>query len=322
MPATLARPRRAPTRRSTGKAGGDATSVRRDLYQEVTDRVVGMLEQGVAPWRKPWKVSGNGVGLPRNIATGKPYRGVNPFLLGMTALERGYSSPWWGTYRQVAERGGQVRKGEHGTLIVFWKQYRKQDPDADNGERSVFVLRAYSVFNAQQCDGLDEFQPHEQPPEPSEPAEIIGRFDAAVADYVASLGSYGEGGDAAYYRATADHVQVPRASDHDCPEEYCSTKAHELTHSTGHRSRLGRDVGECRFGSHRYGKEELVAEMGSAMFAGLLGFDVTLPNSAGYIQGWIDQIKGSPRMVVQAAAQAQKAVDLILGVTFDDESEE
>lgn len=285
-----------------------------NVYEIVTDKVIEMLESGTAPWRKPW--ASTDAGLPRSMSTGKPYRGVNPFLLNMSAMAGSYGSPWWGTYRQIAERGGQVRKGEKSTLVVFWKFLDVVRPDADTGEpRSdrVPMLRYFSVFNAEQSDaGLRlPSLPETVDREPLEDCEGI------VRGYLSTGPSFTTGGDRAYYSPAADRVVVPTIGDHRSAEAYYSTLFHELTHSTGHRDRLARQgvIEGHKFGDALYSKEELIAEMGAAMLCGIAGIEnVTLANSAAYLASWLRVLRGDTRMVVTAAASAQKAADLIRGL--------
>jgi len=285
-----------------------------DAFQLITDQVIEILDAGVAPWRKPWNAE---TGMPLSMSSGKAYRGVNPFILAMQAAVKGYASPWWGTYKQITGRGGQVRKGEKGTMIVFWKMLVLVDEDT--GKRKMLpMLRTYSVFNADQADG-DLGLPERV--ETVSGAEAIAECDAAVAAYLAAGPSLGIGGDAAYYQPSRDHVQMPELSTFVGSEEYYGTLFHELTHSTGHSSRLARKelLESHRFGDASYSREELVAEMGAAFLSGMTNISAaTLPNSAAYLQSWIRALRGDKKLLIHAAAQAQKAAELILGITYAD----
>lgn len=285
------------------------------VYQIVTERICELLEQGTVPWHQPWNAE---LGMPRSLSTDKLYRGINVWLLGSAMC----TSPWWGTYQQISERGGQVRKGEHGTLVVFWKKTERTVVDHDTGEETEqngFILRYYRVFNAEQCDGLEvpgipgaEAREHE----PIEAAQLIvdgyiNRSDAPRLTY---------GGDRACYAPRFDTLSMPQPDTFENAEAFYSTIFHEMTHSTGHASRLGRkDLLEFHaFGDESYSREELVAEMGASMLSGLAGIDnVTLPNSAAYLSHWIKVLKGDARLVVVAAAQAQRAADWIAGTRGD-----
>lgn len=305
-----------------------ATAERRDVYAMVTEQVIAALEKGTVPWHQPWTVGGTG--LPKSLSTRKPYRGINVLLLGLSTMEAGYKSPWWGTYDKIKDLGGQVRKGQTGTFITLWRRFRKTVIDPVTGQPVAefgFVLRYYKVFNADQADW-----PEGKAPAYEEPRRLVGdRVEAAdkiIAGYpnAPTLTT----GTAAFYRAALDTVTMPPLESFSVVDEFYSTMFHELTHSTGHSSRLARDGVKLgtfgAFGTPVYSKEELVAEMGAALLNAVAGIDttVTLPNNAAYLRSWIDVLKGDARLVVNAAAQAQRAADHILGEHFgdDDESEE
>ena len=287
---------------------------RRDLYAEVTQTIIDALEKGVVPWRNPMLLSGT-AGLPRSLARGKPYRGVNVFLLSIAAWSLGYDNPYWLTYRQAQARGGQVKAGEKSQLVVFWKLLEKTDPET--GEvKKLPVLRHYRVFNARQCEGLDVPEPVQAAERPNEPIE---RAEAIVAGYpdppeiAVSLGR-------AFYRPSADVVCLPAIGLFRSSETYYATLFHELGHSTGHSKRLDRGLDtELRpFGSPDYSREELVAEMTAAFLCAEAGLSpVTIGDSASYCQGWLQQIRGEPRLLIQAAGAAQKAADHVLNRRFD-----
>lgn len=292
-----------------------APDSRADAYQQVTDQVIAMLEAGTAPWHKPWKTE---TSLPRSLSTGKPYRGINPFLLQVSAIAAGYSSPWWATYKQIQERGGHVRKGARSTLITFWKQYTRKARTPDEEDHTAYVLRAYRVFNTDQADGLV------LPPVAGHTTEFdpIAACDEAISRYFATDGPrLMHGCSRACYSPSRDVVMMPERSSFDSPEAYYGALFHESTHSTGHHKRLARpDFLELHaFGDPSYSREELVAEMGAAFLSDHTGIAaVTLPNSASYLASWLRVLKSNSKLVVQAATQAQKAADLILGITHAD----
>jgi len=284
-----------------------------EVYRAVTDRMVEALERGVVPWRRPWTLAGR----PRSLSTGRAYQGVNTWLLSLACQEHGWASPWFGTYRQIRERGGQVRKGERSTLVTLWKTLEKQDRDPGTGEvtaRAVPLLRTFRVFNACQADGL----PARYFPEPGEERPIAGS-QAVFDGYLGQPGAPRLRHDVqgkAYYQPAADEIHLPPMTGHRSPEHYYATAYHEAAHSTGHPSRLNRaglTSPDAVFGSHAYGKEELVAQMTASMLCAETGIDTDeiFENSAAYIGSWLRTIKSDPRMVVTAAAAAQKATNLI-----------
>lgn len=302
-----------------------STRATRDIYSEITEKIIAALKAGTVPWRRPWAAGS----MPLSMSTGRPYRGVNVFILGMTAQIEGHGSPWWGTYNQIAERDGQIRKGEKSTMIILWRPIEKKDAAGKVVERFM-VLRSYNVFNEDQA----EWAPEARRPRAivTGDANPIEACDALVAGYlVGSGGRLGTGpkvrtgGDEAYYSSRTDHVQMPERRDFLTSEGYYSALFHELAHSTGHSTRLNREgiVEGHRFGDEMYSKEELIAEMGAAMMCGLAGIEqVTLENSAAYIASWIRVFDEDAKVLVQAGAAAQRAVDLATSVVFEEEKEE
>jgi len=279
-----------------------------DVYEQVTDRIIAALEAGeTVPWRKPWKAL---AGLPVNVRNGKPYRGVNVFLLGFA----GYSDPRWGTYKAITEAGGQVRKGEKGTSIILWKPVKQKGEGEEQGS-SYMLLKTYVVFNAQQADGLPELERDEL-----REHEADERAEALVAGFKAAGGpgifhEY----DRAFYRPSADLVGMPKPEQFESSESYYTTLFHELVHSTGHEKRTGRVEEWTTFGSDPYAKEELVAEMGASMLAGLAGLEMAGgEQSAAYVANWLQRFKNDRKLIIQAAAAAQKAADMIAGTTFEE----
>jgi antirestriction protein ArdC len=281
------------------------------IHRMVTGRMIAALERGTVPWHKPWRA---GDGRPTSMTTGQPYRGVNVFLLGLTAAGEGYASRYWGTYRQITQLGGQVRRGEHSTLVVFWKPVELADRDPLTGEltvRQVPVLRYYRVFNATQADHLpDRFHPA-----PEQHAQI--RAPQAMLDGYLGCGPVLRhiAGDRAAYQPATDTIRLPLRSQFRSAEHYYATAFHEAAHSTGHPSRLDRHgiAAFDHFGSDRYAREELVAEMTSSVLCAETGIDnpELFDNSAAYIAGWLSAMNDDRTLVIAAAAQAQRASDLI-----------
>ena len=280
-----------------------AGSEKRDIYQEVTDLVLQKLDEGVLPWESAFiNIS------PLNAATKAEYRGINHMILGVRGSK--YKSRYWLTYKQAQELGGNVRKGERGTPVVFWKIVQKDKEENGETKKTFYpLLKRYTVFNADQCDGL------KLPDEPERPE--IAPIDAAESIWTEmhNRPKICFEGQSAYYTTLRDTVTVPPRNAAKSAEEWYSTLFHELGHSTGHKSRLNRDMGG-RYGTQKYGKEELIAEMTAAFLCAACGIEkTTLDNSAAYIDGWRKAIKGDRKMVIQAAAAAQKAADYIRNIT-------
>jgi antirestriction protein ArdC len=277
-----------------------------NVYQIITDRILKQLEAGTTPWHKPWSVSGSG-GLPRNLLSNRPYRGINVWILASGE----HASPYWLTFRQAHELGGHVRRGESGTPVVFWKfGTRMVEDGVDMIEKPSVLCRYYLVFNVNQCEGL-RLQPAAESASQIDPIEnceqiVTGWLGKPAIRY---------GNTQASYNRTHDLVQMPDRPTFVNAEEFYSTLFHELTHSTGHPLRLNRStLAEFeRFGDENYSAEELVAEMGAAFLCGFTGIEnKTINNSAAYLRSWLEVFKKDSRLVLIAAGQAQKAVDLIL----------
>jgi antirestriction protein ArdC len=269
-------------------------------YEIVTESIIKQLESGVAPWRKPWRTE-----MPANLVSKKQYRGINIFLLA----SQGYGSRYRITFRQAQALGGSVKKGEHGSKVVFWKidEYRKENKVTGETEnRKSVLLRYYTVFNLEQCEGIKS-------PDTVRVIPPIEQCETIVNSMPNRPGF--EQDSRAFYRPSTDTVGMPARSAFDSAEKYYSTFFHELSHSTGHPSRVGREgiMEHNPFGSEDYSKEELVAEMGAAMLCGVAGIESrTLDNSASYLQSWINRLRSDSRLIVSAASQAQKAADYIL----------
>lgn len=279
-------------------------------YEIVTERIVAALESGVAPWRKPWRTT-----APISMSSGKPYRGVNVFLL---MGDGSNGSNWWGTYKKVTELGGQIRKGEKATTAVYWKMLDREDANGDAVR--IPMLRYFNVFSATQADwegGMPErFSTYSTPNDP------IAAADGIVEAWKASGDAprfSPEPSDRAAYAPKADKIMMPHRDAFETSDLFYSTLFHECTHATGAAKRLNRPgVADFdAFGTHSYGIEELIAEMGAAMLCGQAGIETTIESSAAYLAAWLNTINEDPRMVVTAAQSAQKAVDRILGVTWD-----
>ena len=291
-----------------------------DVYQHVTDKIVEALETGTVPWRNPILGSQQDA-WPRNLVSDKPYRGVNTFLLALTSWSIGYASPYWLTFRQAQARGGIVRKGEKSTLVVFWKQLVVEDKESGK-KKGVPMIRHYRVFNSEQCDGVNA-PVVESTEQAGREAKSIKSAEMIVRGYQGP--TIRHTGMQPRYRPSTDEVFIPEQKQFTSDEEYYSTLFHELVHSTGHSSRLDRglDTELQPFGSADYSREELTAEMGAAFLCNHAGiFPTVLDNSAAYIKGWLSCLKSDKKAVVQSAGAAQKAADLILGVSYAPDSDE
>lgn len=292
------------------------TTAKTDVYQIITDRIVAQLEKGVVPWKQPWKSAG----APMNLVSKKAYRGINPFLLGSAA----YDSPYWVTFNQARDLGGAVKKGEHGWPVVFWKMGSKEETNAagETKSKTWAVLRYFTVFNTNQTSGLED----KIPALPTREHSPIDACEKIVAQ-MPKKPVINHGGDRACYSLANDDVTMPPANRFDSPEQYYKVLFHELAHSTGAKSRLDRfEEGSKQtcFGSQSYSQEELVAEMTAAFLCGASGIDAQadMENSAAYIQNWLGRLKDDRRLIVVAAAQAQKAADFIQNITFEARADE
>lgn len=286
------------------------TTEKLDVYSIITERIVALLEAGTVPWRKPWAGTDQSA-MPSNFVSRKAYRGINVFLLSLAPFD----CPFWLTYKQAAELGGNVKQGSKGFPVVFWKRLLVEDKETK--ERKVIpLLRYYTVFNVEQCEGIAWERP-----------AVVERPDfcpitecVKIVDQMPLLPSIQHKGNRACYSPSLDLVTMPEATTFETREGYYSTLFHELTHATGHEKRLSRKgIAElAAFGSETYSKEELVAEMGAAFLSAHAGIaNATLDNSASYIKGWLKKLREDNKLVVFAAAQAQKASDYILNVKFE-----
>ena len=283
-----------------------------DVYAIVTEKIIDLLEHEIVPWRRPWTATG----LPRNLVSGKPYKGINHFLLSASK----YVSPFWLTMRQANELGGNIRKGEQSTLIVYWKvEDSNIDPDElDNAESDKkahrrILLRYYRVWNLEQCelpkgvlDKLPKIETHAH-----DPIEAAEKITAGMPNPPQIQHS----GSKAFYSPTTDRITLPPRELFTSAEEYYATALHELLHSSGNEKRLARD-GICEaapFGSPVYSKEELTAEMGAAYLCAEAGISpAVIQNQAAYIAGWLKKLYDDRKLVIHAAAHAQRAADFIL----------
>lgn len=286
-----------------------------DVYQRVTNSIVAELEKGVRPWLKPWNAEHAAGRITRPLrANGIPYRGINILLLWDSAIIHGFTAPLWMTYKQAQELGGQVRKGERGSLVVYANTITKTEQDEATGEeqeREIPFMKGYTVFNAEQVDGLPAHFYATQP----QAADPAARIDRAEVFFAATGADIRHGGNRAYYTAAGDYVQMPPFETFREAEAYYATLAHELTHWTKAPQRLGRNLGRKRWGDEGYAMEELVAELGAAFVCADLALTPEpRAEHASYIASWLTALKDDKRAIFAAAAHAQRAADYLNGL--------
>ena len=271
-----------------------------DIYKEITDRIIAQMEQGIIPWQKPWVAHAAAV----SHVTGKPYSLLNQMLLARPGE--------YVTFNECRREGGSIRKGEKARMVVFWKFIEKENEETHEMETVPF-LRYYNVFHIDQCEGLKSRHtaPFPGTADPDAAAEAIIR-DYLEREQVKLTVTEG---DRAFYRPAEDAITVPAMRQYAQTAEYYSTVFHEMTHSTGHVSRLDRLSKVACFGSEEYSKEELIAEIGAAALVNHAGLETesSFRNSTAYMQNWLQVLKSDKRFIVGAAGKAEKAVNLILG---------
>ena len=285
--------------------------VKKDLMQDVTNRIIEQLESGSVPWVKPWKGDGGYRGescLPKNLITGKAYRGINRLILWGAS-----ESNYFLTYRQAKLKGGNVKKGAKGHAIAFYSPIKIEDK-TKKGEFTVIpLMKSYTVFTVEDCEGIELPPVVEAPKTPIETRH-------AKADNCLKPADIRHGGDSAYYSPSHDHIQLPVQAAFKTPADYYATALHELTHWTSHKTRCDRNL-VGRFGDTAYAREELCAELGAAFLCADLGIEGKLQHAA-YIESWLKVLKGDKKAIFTAAGQAQKAVDFIQGVEVAKEEKE
>jgi len=290
-------------------------TARPDIYTGITNRIVEQLEAGTKPWLKPWNAEHAAGRISRPLRhNGQPYSGINVVVLWMTAEASGFVSPFWLTFKQALELGGHVKKGEHGSQVVYASTFKKKDTDdaGEETEQEIPFLKQYTVFCADQCEGLPKhfYQLAEQP---KEKLERIAAVDQFVANTKAEV-RYG--GNQAYYTLRDDRIQMPPFETFRDAESHAATIIHELTHWTRHPSRLNReDFGRKRWGDEGYAMEELVAELGAAFLCADLSITPEVrEDHASYIEHWLKVLKNDKRAIFSAASHASKAADYLHGL--------
>lgn len=295
----------------------------RDIYAEITQTIVDAIEQGAGDCRMSWTNATGGISAPINLVSRKRYRGINTLVLWVSASSKGYADQTWATYRQWSEAGGQVRKGERATQIVFWDARtvrggeRDQPPavPADEKESRRIIVKSYSVFNASQVDG---WTPPAAPeiPSPNQRITHAEEFFRAIGAEIR------HGGHRAFYSPSLDFIQMPEFSLFPDPIDYYSVLAHEAVHWSGGKARLDRDRHQ-KYADEAYAFEELIAELGSAFLnADLMLAASPRPDHAPYIASWLKVLRNDKRAIFSAAAAAQRAVDYLVHLVQPDAAQE
>jgi antirestriction protein ArdC len=293
----------------------DKTAPRQDIYSRVTAQIIADLEKGVRPWTRPWNAEHAAGRITRPLRhNGQPYSGINILMLWTAALAQNFAAPIWMTFRQARELGGFVRKGEKGSPVVYASTVTRTEVDDETGEeaeRDIPFMKAYTVFNVEQIDGLPPLYYAKAEPRFDPPA----RIQHAESFFAATRADIRHGGNRAYYAVAPDYVQMPPFEAFRDAESYYATLAHECCHLTRHPSRLDRDFGRQRWGDEGYAMEELVAELGAAFLCADLELALSpREDHSAYLASWLEVLKNDKRAIFTAAAHAQRAVDFLHGL--------
>ncbi|MCD1636779.1 ssDNA-binding domain-containing protein [Martelella mediterranea] len=294
---------------------------RTNLYSVITDKIIAELEAGRVPWVQPWGTAAAKapLGLPKNASTDRQYSGINVLLLWGAVIERGFSGQSWLTFRQALSLGGNVRKGERGTTVVYADRFVPEDEkrrarETGKDAQAIPFLKRFTVFNTDQCENLPDDLATAAPPVPT------GLIEPRVEALIAATGiDFRIGGNRAFYVPAHDYVQVPPPQAYFEPINWHRTTLHEMGHATGHVSRLGRDFSGS-FGSKKYAFEELIAEINAAFCCAALGIAPTVRH-ADYIASWLEVLREDDRAIVRAASQAGKAADWLLAFAPEEDTE-
>ena len=293
---------------------GESRFNRKDVYTRVTDRIIADLEQGVRTWMKPWSAEHTAGKISRPLRhNGTPYRGMNILLLWGEAMAKGYAAPIWMTFKQALELEAHVRKGEHGSLVVYANTITKTETNdkGEDAEREIPFMKGYTVFNVEQIEGL----PAHYYAKPENPLPLSERIESADHFLTATGATIYHGGNRAFYAPGRDLVQMPPFEAFRDKESYYATALHELTHWSGAKHRLDRRFDAKRFGDHGYAREDLVAELGAAFLCADLGITPEIRDDhAAYLGHWLTVLKEDKRAIFSAAAHAQRAADFLHGL--------
>ena len=274
-----------------------------NAYEVITDKIIGILEAGKTAGSITWNGQGEAGRIPYNLKTGEQYKGVNVLSFWITAEAGGYASPAWLTFKQAIDLGGHVRKGEKSTLGIYFeaRERTETNPSGEEETRRIPFVKTFHVFNLDQVEGIPR-------PEPFAVWDPLARADEVIRNSGASIV---EGGTRAFYNPVKDDIRLPDRVRFSCPENFYAVALHELTHWTGHKSRLARDLAN-RFGTEAYAMEELVAELGAAFLSAETGVKGKLEHHASYVESWLRVLKGDKKAIVTAASAASKAAHFVL----------
>ncbi|HLH93944.1 MAG TPA: zincin-like metallopeptidase domain-containing protein [Xanthobacteraceae bacterium] len=289
--------------------------MRTDVYERITNQIVTELERGVRPWLKPWNAEHAAGRITRPLrANGMPYQGINVLMLWSASVANGYAAPIWMTFKQALDLKAHVRKGETGSLVVYADKIIRTETDAGTGEETehaIPFLKAYTVFNVEQIDGL----PAHFHAQPAARTGTVERIDRAERFLAATGANVVHGGSQPCYVISTDNIHLPCIDFFRDAESYYAVRAHETVHWTRHTSRLARDLGRKRFGDEGYAMEELVAELGAAFLSADLELTPEVrEDHADYIASWIKVLKNDKRAIFSAASHAQRAADFLHGL--------
>lgn len=282
----------------------DDRKLKRDLYQEVTEKIIASLEAGTAPWQRPWTAIAE-LGMPHNGITGRHYNGINTVLLSIEAQARGFADSRYMTFKQASEAGYKIRKGAKSIPVYFFKKLEVEERNPETGEsktKGIPYLTEYRVFNAQDIEGIPPLATARHHWEPIDVMEKLVKQLGVEVQY---------GGNRAYYDTTNDYVRMPLRGQFPNKEAFYGTLTHEISHWTGAETRLNRQFG--RFGDETYAKEELRAEIASAMLAAEHGIPTSMENHAAYVASWIKALKNDKREIFKATSDATRIVTFLVG---------
>jgi len=288
-----------------------AQAEHRDVYAIITEQIIKLLEKGTVPWKQPWQVGG----LPKNVISQRPYRGINVWLLSLIGYEKNYFL----TSNQAKQLGASIKTDARAHMVVYWNYIDEENANGNgisNSKRRTPLLRYYKVYNVAQCDNIPE---HLLGPVMREAYPIPAC--EKIIENMPQCPSIRHKDQRAYYHPLSDFINMPKKESFKSDESYYATLFHELAHSTGHHSRLNRStlIQMAEFGSEPYSHEELIAEMGASYLESLTGiFESQAEQNAAYMQEWISKLKNDKRFILSASSHAQKAVDFILNVKFDE----
>jgi len=299
-----------------------SSTERKDVYTRVTERIVSDLEQGIRTWMKPWSVEHTAGRITKPLRhNGTPYRGMNILLLWGEAMAKGYTAPIWMTYKQAQEIGANVRKGGHGSLVVYANSISKTETNekGEDVEREIPFMKGYTVFNVEQVDGL----PAHYYAQPVNPLPLSERIENADRFLTGTAATIHHGGNRAFYSPARDAIQLPPFEAFKDKESYYATALHETCHWSGAKQRLDRDFSAKRFGDQGYAREELVAELGAAFLCADLGITPEIRDDhAAYLGHWLKVLKEDKRAIFSAAAHAQRAADFLNSLQPQQQQEE